>query len=319
MKNNLIVLAGGSGQRLWPLSTSDLPKQFLKKSEELSLFQKTIERNKVFFEKIIILSQEKYFFLLLDQLFECDHFNLQLFLEPTGKGTLPILILSLLNLPKEDFFFVTPSDHEIINKKLYIENLKQNFPFKRTNELFLFGKKPLTPHTGYGYILHENNKVVRFIEKPELSQAKILIENSNIFWNCGMLYGKVSEFLQLVKDLQPAIFQMCVKLDHLKKREYLKHFVTRYPTDEFNNLSSISIDQGILEHAPHLKAIEAEFDWKDCGTIDAFINPKINSNNLTLVNSKNISVSGIQKNVIVQNAHDLAIIEKDESLFVIKI
>ena len=311
---NLILLAGGKGERLWPISTADFPKQFLKVHSSHSFFQKTVLRCSKLFDKISILSQEKYFFSLLDQLKEISA-HASLVLEPFGKGTLPILTLTLLSLKSDEFFFMTPTDLEIEPKEKFQEFLIKLINNAKKESVYLIGKKPTHAHTGYGYILKESSSI-KFIEKPTAEVAEKLVMQKDVLWNCGMIFANVKTFLSLIKQHQPALFESCEKLIKNSSCMQLFHPVMRFNPETFLQLPSWSIDHGILEKAQNLIPVAANFDWKDCGTFANLIDDT--KENLKLLNSSNIRTQGIKKQLIVQNMQDVAIIENEKQIFIIK-
>ena len=311
---NLILLAGGKGERLWPISTADVPKQFLKINSSYSFFQKTILRCSKLFDKTFVLSQEKYFFSLLDQLKEIS-MQSSLILEPFGKGTLPVLTLSLFNLKPDEFFFMTPTDLEIEPKEKFQEFLIKLINNAKKESVYLIGKKPTYAHTGYGYIIKDENSV-KFIEKPIAAIAKELILQKDVLWNCGMIFANVRTFLNLIKQYQPVLFENCEKLIKNSSHIQLFHSVLRFNPEKFLQLPSLSIDHGVLEKAQNLCPVAADFEWKDCGTFTSLIDDT--KENLKLLNSSNIRTQGIKKQLIVQNMQDVAIIENEKQIFIIK-
>lgn len=318
MKFNLIVLGGGRGSRLWPVSTEDAPKQFLKFENSSTLFQRTISRNLGLFQNLYLLSQEKYFFQLIDQL-EGGFKEVQFLLEPYPKGTLPILILALLNMDLEDYFLMTPSDLEIEDLSSYqiqIEEIKRQ---RDPNHVVIFGKKPLYPHTGFGYIRHQCKKVIEFIEKPQKEIAEILIQQGECFWNCGMIFSKVSTFLKLIKDQAKDWFEICVKIKKTQNESLLTYPTIRFNPDLYFQLTSKSIDHAILEKSQNLVVEPIKFDWKDCGSFESIADFKQSSNNLLLVNSTNVQVTGVKKKIVVQNLTDLSIVETEDQVFILKL
>lgn len=317
MKLNLVVLAGGKGERLWPLSTSDQPKQFFKFFEKSSLFQNTLQRNKSLFDQIFVLSHEKFFFTLLDQLGELG-FSSKLFLEPLNKGTLPSLILALLGMDSDDAFFMTPSDLKIGPEEIYRQFILDMVQLNVDQDIYLLGKKPKEPSSAFGYIQHENGKVQKFIEKPNLDHAQKLLEKGDVLWNCGMIFAKVSTFLKLVQQVDPDYLKQCQKIfSHLKVHQQFDDLF-RFDIEAYGQLDSKTIDYGLLEKANNLQVLNAKFDWQDLGSFNSIIEIKSQGQKLVLFNSSNIRAQGNSKEIIVQNLSDIAIIEKEERIFILK-
>lgn len=317
MTDHLIILAGGKGERLWPISTQDTPKQFLQNFSQKSLFQQTLSRHEGLFQSVYILSQEKYFFILLDQMQECKELN-TFFLEPFGRGTLPILTLALLQMGTKDRFLMTPSDLEIEPLLAYQEFVQEVIASIATKKIILVGKEPTFPHSGFGYIRHLNKKVHSFIEKPKEEIARQLIAEKDVLWNCGMIFAEVGSFLQLIEKNEPQLFANCKLVHKLAKKKNFQFETFRFDEKLYFNLESKSIDCAILENAQDLFVEPVRFEWQDCGTFQNFFKEKSPHNKLKLMNAQNISIQGTEKEVIVQNLSDIAIIENEKQIFVLR-
>ena len=217
MKN--VILAGGVGSRLWPLSRRLLPKQFLPIFNKESLFQKTIKRNKDICDSFIIITNEEQYFLALDQLEEVDKELLKrslFLLEEIGKNTAPAIAFAAFSCNKDDILFVTPSDHLIKNEKEYIKIVNEAKKYAREGYLITFGIKPTFANTGYGYIETKEESglfldVVSFHEKPNLEVAQRYIEENEklksnnlslkYYWNSGMFMFKAGVYLEELKNI----------------------------------------------------------------------------------------------------------------------
>ncbi len=319
-ETHLIVLAGGKGERAWPLSTTDTPKQFSLKTDHRSLFQECLIRNQFSFDRYWILTLEKYFFTVIDQLSELTIQKTGCFLEPVGRGTLPVLILTLLNLPQEDLFFLTPSDLKIEESQKYFQFIERMKGEVKQKKLILAGKKPTYPETGFGYILaNKEGKVSQFIEKPDLDLAKELLEKEDIFWNCGMVMSEVGFFLNQVQCFLPELYLMCHLLNQLQKKEQWNVSFIRFPMEAYLNLPHHSIDRAILEKIEGAFVKEALFDWIDLGSFKAIQSHYGMQEKLSLVNSRDVFVEGNTKEVIVQNLSHVAFIEDKERIYLLKL
>lgn len=317
-KKHLLILAGGKGERLWPLSTSDHPKQFLLLEDGKSLFKETIARHLGMVDTISILTLEKYFFSALDQLEAFSGIEAHFFLEPMPKGTLPILLITLLALDPNDFFLMTPSDLLIKDLIGYRNFLIELFDKKEGFSACLVGKKPAFAHTGFGYILHQDHQVLSFIEKPDLALAESLIASKKVLWNCGMIYAKVGDFLNLAASQVPVTLNLCKKIYSRKKQ--IKGFkdIFRFDPLVYNELLQASIDRALLEKVKDLAVQEAFFDWKDLGSIPAMTSCFQNPSNVTCLNSTNIQVEGNKKDLIIQNLDGITIFENEKQIFILK-
>ena len=179
-----IILCGGSGTRLWPISRTLLPKQFVKLFDNKSLFQLTVERNSKLCKKQFIVSNAEQYFLALDQLEESNKKNNKYLLEPVGRNTAPAIALSCMKLDYDEIVLVTPSDHLIKNQTEYEKVLKKAKELANSNFLVTFGIKPTFAETGFGYIEGINEFDVKaFYEKPDLKTATAYLEAGNYYWN----------------------------------------------------------------------------------------------------------------------------------------
>jgi mannose-1-phosphate guanylyltransferase len=223
-----IILCGGSGTRLWPLSRTLMPKQFVKLFNGESLFQKTVERNQKTCDTQFIVSNAEQYFLAVDQIEEHnnDHSKLNIqnskfLLEPVGRNTAPAIALACLALDPEEIVLVTPSDHLIKNEAAYLEAVKKAQTLAEQNNLVTFGITPQYPETGFGYIQAEPEEsatdyglsatnsglnVVAFKEKPDLKTAEGYLSQNvalstqhlalKYYWNSGMFMFRAGCFLE---------------------------------------------------------------------------------------------------------------------------
>ena len=211
-----IILCGGSGTRLWPLSRKLLPKQFLKLFNDKSLFQLTIERNKKVTTSNIVVSNEEQYFIALDQVEEIGE-SAKFLLESVAKNTAPAIALACMELDSEDIVLVTPSDHLIKNEEEYKKVVNKAKELAQENYLVTFGIKPTEANTGYGYIEANGYDVVKFHEKPDLKTAKEYLKKGNYYWNSGMFCFKAGVFLEELKKYAPNIVEGVAKLKDWSK------------------------------------------------------------------------------------------------------
>ena len=184
-----LILCGGSGTRLWPISRSLMPKQFARLFDGTSLFQRTVKTNSLICDAQYIVSNAEQYFLAKDQLEEVGSKDSRFLLEPVGRNTAPAIALACLGLKPEDVVLVSPSDHVIRKAAAYEACLKQAEKLAKAGALVTFGITPTGPETGYGYIEAdgENSECVkRFVEKPDLETAKKYVESGRFFWNSGI-------------------------------------------------------------------------------------------------------------------------------------
>ena len=223
-----IILCGGSGTRLWPISRTLMPKQFVKLFDNKSLFQLTVERNSKVCKSQFIVSNTEQYFLALDQLEELKKTNNKYLLEPVGRNTAPAIALACMQLDYDEIVLVTPSDHLIKDEKEYEKVLKKAKEFAKDNKLVTFGITPTFAETGFGYIEAklENDEslmmnVECFKEKPNLELAQSYIdENTKLsiqnlplkyLWNSGMFCFKAGVFLDELEKYSAEIYNQSLQ------------------------------------------------------------------------------------------------------------
>ena len=273
-----VILAGGSGTRLWPLSRKSFPKQFLKLNENKSLLQKTVERflKVVSSEDIIIMTNKDYKFLVFAEL-KNSSFNIpekNIILEPDIKNTAPAIALAMkfalekLKVSQEDVLFVSPSDHIIKPEDEFLKYLKKAEILAKKGYIVTFGIKPDKPETGYGYIKAKNDKqndelldlgaflVEKFTEKPDLKIAKKYLSEGNYFWNSGMFCFSIKTMKEEFAKFEPEI----AKIFDLNFEETVKNF---------SKLPEISIDYAVMEKTNKAVVLPLDIYWSDIGSWNA--------------------------------------------------
>lgn len=285
-----IILSGGSGTRLWPLSRKLEPKQFYKLISKNSLFQETILRNKYCESHFIVLNDET-FFMAQEQVDEIKVNNIQYLIEPIGKNTAPAIALACMFLPSDKVVVITPSDHMIKNIDEYNKILKEAEKIANDDFIVTFGVKPSYPETGYGYIEANGNDVKKFHEKPSLEVAKEYVKQDNYYWNSGIFVFKVQTYLDELKKYNPEVFNACkIAFESTKKTNPIK-----IPIENMNDIPSVSIDYAVMEKSDKVKFINSNINWSDLGSFDSLYEmlPK-DENNTSIINEQN----AIEKNSI---------------------
>ena len=190
-----VILSGGSGTRLWPLSRHSRPKQFLQLFENRSLFQHTMQRNAAFAQDFILVTNAQQAVMANAQAEELHTTIAQTLIEPVGRNTAPAIALACLASHPDTILFITPSDQMIVADDLYKKALERAATLAAQDYLVTFGIQPQHPDTGFGYIQADGENVSRFTEKPDLETAKSFLEAGNYYWNSGMFCFKASAFL----------------------------------------------------------------------------------------------------------------------------
>ncbi len=329
-----IILCGGSGTRLWPISRTLMPKQFAKLFDGKSLFQMTVERNTKVCDKNFIVSNKDQYFLALDQMEENSQFsilNSQFLLEPIGRNTAPAIALSCMALDKEEIVLVTPSDHLIKNEKEYIKVIQKAKELAKQNYLVTFGIIPTEANTGYGYIEADeklkikNEKlegldVVKFHEKPDAETAKQYLENNSqfFFWNSGMFCFKAGVFLEELKKYSPKIYEASKKAFENAKKDN----IIRIVHSDMLNIPEDSIDYAVMEKSKKVKVVHSDIDWSDVGSFDS-LSEELKMDNVEWIieedSKDNFYYSDDKKKVIATiGLEDCIVIDTKDALLISK-
>jgi mannose-1-phosphate guanylyltransferase / mannose-6-phosphate isomerase len=290
-----VILCGGSGTRLWPLSRSSYPKQFLVLSggaNNQSLFQLAIDRtNSVgdvncLIGKTLVVTNEEHRFLALDQLRELKDISADLLLEPSGRNTAPALTFAALESQDQGIdpiLIVTPADQTIQNNNAFTKALRQSVQIAESGAIAILGITPTAPETGYGYIKvsktspqqFENEFVVdRFVEKPSAKIATGYLNDGGYYWNGGMFVLKASTWLAALKEFRPDILQATTLAWERKTIDDSTGASFIRPLKEgFASIPSESIDYAVIEKCPGskfpIKMVALDAGWNDLGAWDA--------------------------------------------------
>ena len=273
-----IILSGGSGTRLWPISRLSHPKQFksINSKNNLSLLQETILRVSSL-ENIsapIIVCNDEHRFLVAEQCQEIGVKPKDIILEPVGKNTSPAILIAALRALEDNEksnLLVLSSDHIISNKDQFLGAIESGLSHSSEGEIVLFGVVPNRPEIGYGYIKvdkkpnlenYESKKIIKFIEKPDLKNAKKFIEKGNYLWNSGIFLFNVSTIIEEYKKYSNTSYRQ-IKSSYEKNTKDLDFL--RVDREEFEKCLSISIDNEIMEKTKKAVVISLDKGWTDIG------------------------------------------------------
>lgn len=305
-----VILCGGSGTRLWPLSRTLMPKQFVKFFNDKSLFQLTVDRNSQICKNQFIVSNSEQYFLALDQLEELQKTNNRYLLEPIGRNTAPAIALACMAMSPETIVLVTPSDHLIKDQFAYGKVVSQAESLAKKGYLVTFGIQPTFPETGFGYIEAHGEDVKAFHEKPDSATATHYIEAGNYYWNSGMFCFKAGVFLEELEQYAPEIFRMSKNAyEHAKQDEMIR---IRY--DDMMQIPEDSIDYAVMEKSKKVKVVPSDIGWSDVGSFDALSN-ELNSddNNNFILSHKHVSLIDVQDLIVIDTEDALLISQKGSS------
>ena len=328
-----IILCGGSGTRLWPISRTLMPKQFVQLFDApgqpllqgnspsgQSLFQLTVLRNQKACSSQMIVSNAEQYFLAVDQLAQLHVTQNSFLLEPVGRNTAPAIALACMALPRDEIVLVTPSDHLIKDEKAYLEVLKTAKEQASLDKLVTFGITPSYPETGFGYIEAAGLDVKSFKEKPDLQTAQAYIDAGNYYWNSGMFCFKAGLFLDELERYSPEIY-------NASKTAYEnapKDNVIRITHNDMAAIPDDSIDYAVMEKSSCVRVIPSDIAWSDLGSFDALYDELPKNGNGNTANLHHISIDShnnlilAHKTIATIDIDDLIIIDTEDALLISK-
>lgn len=317
-----VILSGGAGVRLWPLSRQKHPKQFVKIFNNCSTFQLTLQGNCQICNQSMIVSHQAYQGIINDQIREMGltiDFSVW---EPLSKNTASAIILACLSLDPKTIVLVTPADHLIDYGQEYREAVNKAYGYALKDFIVTFGIIPSTPHIGYGYLEVKGNDVVHFHEKPDADTAKRYLESKNFLWNSGIYCFKVEKFLTQIHFYAPEVYEKSLKAfqeGRLEKNEL------KLLESSMSQIPNISIDYALMEQASCLKVIPSYFSWDDVGSFESLhnqlpIDEQGNSigSKMLYRDSKNTFVFSDKRVIASVGVEDMIIIDTPDALLVSK-
>jgi len=337
-----VIIAGGSGTRLWPLSRSGFPKQFLALGGTETLFQKACLRCKAITNNIkptLVVTNEEHRFLAQEQLREIGLTDTSLLLEPVGRNTAPAMTLAALQAMAgngDPILFVTPADQTIQDSEAFQTAARSAIQLAMDNALVVLGVVPTSAHTGYGYIKADGNIVDQFVEKPDLATAEHYLQEGNFYWNAGIFVTKASVWLKALEQFRTDIASAT---QHAWRNKTIDNHFVRPNKEAFEAIPSESIDYAVIEHLPNsditINMVPLDAGWNDLGSWDAVweTTPTNNdgnaltgdvlsvdsSNNYVHASSRVVGLVGINDIVVVETPDAVLVADKEHSQDVKKI
>lgn len=329
-----IILCGGSGTRLWPLSREMFPKQLLSLFGDSSLLQNTVQRlSALNLQPPIFVSNEQHRFLVAEQLRQIGVEQFDLLLEPIGRNTAPALAVAALKaLETEDsVLLVLPADHVITNEEAFHQAVEKAFDLAEQGCLVTFGIQPSSAETGYGYICRGEAigdigfQVSQFVEKPSLEVAERYLESGEYYWNSGMFLLKASRYVEELAVHEPEMLEACRKalLDSRKDMGFIC-----LDKEAFTNSPANSIDYSVMEKVSSVAVVPLDAEWSDVGSFSSLweIAEKDENRNVTqgdtvindcegcYVNASSgrlVALLGLQNIIVVETADAILVAERD--------
>ena len=327
-----VILCGGEGTRLWPLSRKSFPKQFLSinSSNKKSLLQNTQKRLEGIHDLIepILICNSEHRFIVAEQMREINVIPKSIILEPFGRNTAPAILLAAfksLEIEENPYLLILSADHQIKNEKAFRDLIEIAKGYSSKNKLVTFGVIPSSPETGYGYIKSEKPfnkknieglKISKFIEKPNLNRAKELIKDPSFTWNSGIFMFKAKTIIHEIKQLCPDIFKACEET-FLKSKKDLDF--QRLNPESFKNCPNISIDNAVMEKTNNAIVLPLDADWSDIGSWKSVWensekdkNGNISEGNVITEKTKNCYLRSENKLLVSAGIKDIVIIDTND-------
>jgi mannose-1-phosphate guanylyltransferase len=327
-----VIMAGGKGSRLWPLSTEEKPKQTLRLLGDYTLFQDAVRRIISFtdYDHIIVVASNHHITELKNQVPNIPRANF--LVEPTGKGTAPCIGLAAAHLAQKDpesIMVVLTADHYVGDVNGFRKALEIAVKVASKGHLITLGIQPKEPSTGYGYIEQgallneiEGHKILRvasFREKPDKEKAEKMVESGDYSWNSGMFIWKVYRILEEFKKHMPAFYKELSKImDAVDSPDYQEVL-----EESWFEVSSETIDYGIMEKADDVIVIPVDFGWSDLGSWSSIMEllPSDKQGNVVRgqhlgINTKGSFIMGKDRLIATIGVNDLIIIDSGEALLI---
>jgi len=324
-----VIMAGGSGTRLWPLSRAAHPKQFLALHGEDTMLQATFKRlDGLDIKSSVTICNEEHRFFVAEQLREINKLG-SIILEPEGRNTAPAIALAALMSNEDDLLLVLAADHAIQNEEEFTKVITEAIPLAESGKLVTFGIVADTPNTGYGYIKRGIKQGVgfvadQFVEKPSVEVAQEYVSSGEYYWNSGMFLFKTSRYLEELKKFRPDILEACES--SMAKAETDMDFL-RVDQQKFASCPSESVDYAVMEKTTHAVVVPMNAGWSDIGSWSSLwdISKKDGDGNAThgdvmlheshnsyiRTDSKLVAAVGVDNLVIVSTKDVLMVAHKD--------
>ncbi|CAM7085552.1 TPA: mannose-1-phosphate guanylyltransferase/mannose-6-phosphate isomerase [Escherichia coli] len=329
-----VIMAGGTGSRLWPMSRELYPKQFLRLYGQRSMLQETVLRlDDVDAREPVVICNQEHRFLVAEQLRQINKLSHNIILEPVGRNTAPAIALAALSAIEngdDPILLVLAADHIINNKPVFHQAIKSAFKFALQGRLVTFGIVPTGPETGYGYIHRGQEEtldgqiayqVSRFVEKPNKETAESYIDSGEYYWNSGMFMFRAKKYLEELEKFRPDILDACkAAIQGCKESdEFIK--VDR---DLFIACPDESVDYAVMEKTTDAVVVGLDADWSDVGSWSALweVSPKDDKGNVLtgdtfLHNANNCYINTDEKLIAAIGVDDLVIINTKDAVLVV--
>lgn len=312
-----VLLAGGSGSRLWPLSRKSYPKQFSPIIDDVSLFQKSVQRlqssDTIFFKPPITVTNEDFRFIVASQMQEIGIDPGPILIEPEAKNTAAAILAASFLASIDDpnaILLVSPSDHLMADIRAFHNSVSQALPAIEKGKIVTFGVQPNKPETGYGYLevisnpVHKFSEVKAFIEKPDAETAQEMLDIGDYLWNSGIFMFRASDMIEAFEKYEAGLID---SVSHSVMNRTTDLDFVRLDPKSWMNCKEISIDYAVMERADNLVSVPLSCNWTDLGSWDAIWEETINSED-AVATSQNAHAFNCKNTLLRSENRDLEII-----------
>jgi len=314
-----VILTGGVGSRLWPLSRKEKPKQYIDLFKGKSLFQQTIIRNKDICDELIVVGNVDNYHLSRKALKDLGIEKFQEVIEATPRNTAAAIAFAAFKAQPEDVLLVSPSDHLIEDLDIYNSAIQEAIELAKKGSIVTFGLQPTKPETGYGYIQIKNGDVLGFREKPNLDTAQEFLKSGDFYWNSGMFCFQAKTFLNELKIHESEVYESALKASELSKDNIL-------PLEESLSIPSISVDYAVMEKTEKLQAVIGKFKWSDMGSFESVYEYLVTkghsvdkNGNMVIGSELHTEFLGLKKCILVITGDAILVLKKEKAQDVKKI
>ena len=329
-----VILSGGSGSRLWPLSRTASPKQLLALTSDETLLQQTVRRalRVSDSELLIVVTNYGHRLQIAEQLQVLSVKKPQILLEPIGRNTAPAIALAAFEAMQHDqdaLLLVLPSDHLLRDKEAFAAAVNMGRTAAEQGQLVAFGIQPTMPATGYGYIKAQSNgisRIERFVEKPDINLAKQFLKQGGYYWNSGMFLFTPQNYLAELEQHAPDVFMSCQKTHSAVQRDSV---FLRVPEAEFSQCQSISVDYAVFEQTSQAMLVPLDCEWSDLGSWWSLWNTQVQDANGNVcigdallqdthncyvrTDGRLVGVLGVNDHIIIETADAVLVANRDHA------
>ncbi len=312
-----IVLAGGKGDRLWPLSRKSYPKQFIKLQKNHSMFQETIGRNLPFCDEFVVVTNKEYRFIVENQLNVFQGLTYSCILEEMGRKTTAAIILACMQFPLSEIVLVLPTD-QLVEGEEYKDAVLRGKELSKEGYLVTFGMDVEEPEERFGYLRYRGEDVLQFTEKPDKERAEEYLRSGEYLVNSGIFMFRVGNMLQELKKYSPELELACRHA--YKKRRFIKNSVL-YKEEILRQIPAVAIEKSVFEHTLRAKTVQCSFEWKDIGSLEDLkateLQPAESGRQIAYQCENTEIINQCERSTVVANGlSDILIVNTQDALYV---